>query len=222
MAKRGYTLIPDWMLDLDLDIYETIILSVIYGFSQDGDSLFQGSQKFLQWKARCSRTKVVKALGVLLDKGLIEKIDKVVNGVKLCDYRVSLWVTGCTQEVQGCTPQVQGGCTPQVHQNNIVEKKEENNNKEREKRFVKPTINEIAEYCRERQNTIDPEAFFAFYESKGWRIGNTPMKNWKSAIITWEKKRASSPSPSPRRQESAFQSTMNLIRKLNNGGIDEQ
>ena len=39
MDLKGYTNIPDWMLSLDLDVYETIILAVIYGFSQDGDEV---------------------------------------------------------------------------------------------------------------------------------------------------------------------------------------
>lgn len=59
--------------------------------------------------------------------------------------------------------------------------------KQGNKPFVKPTIEEIAAYCRERNNAIDAEAFFAFYESKGWKIGKTPMKSWKMAVVTWEK-----------------------------------
>ena len=57
------------------------------------------------------------------------------------------------------------------------------------KRFQKPTIEEIADYCAQRNNGIDPEEFFVFYESKGWCVGKSPMKKWKSAVITWEKKR---------------------------------
>lgn len=62
----------------------------------------------------------------------------------------------------------------------------ENNKK---KKFEKPTLEEVKSYCKERNNGIDAEAFIAFYESKGWLIGKTPMKSWKSAIITWEKSR---------------------------------
>lgn len=62
----------------------------------------------------------------------------------------------------------------------------ENNKK---KKFEKPTLEEVRSYCKERNNGIDAEAFIAFYESKGWLIGKTPMKSWKSAIITWEKSR---------------------------------
>lgn len=56
------------------------------------------------------------------------------------------------------------------------------------KRFVKPTVEEIRAYCQERKNSVDPEAFFAFYESKGWKVGKAPMKDWKAAVITWEKR----------------------------------
>jgi hypothetical protein len=56
-----------------------------------------------------------------------------------------------------------------------------------EKKFDKPTVAEIVAYCEERKNGIDGEEFYYFYESKGWKIGKTPMKSWKSAIITWEK-----------------------------------
>lgn len=55
-------------------------------------------------------------------------------------------------------------------------------------KFIKPTIEEIQEYCNERKNNIDAEHFYNFYESKGWKVGNQPMKNWKASIITWEKK----------------------------------
>jgi len=54
--------------------------------------------------------------------------------------------------------------------------------------FLKPTIEDVKSYCDERKNTVDPEAFWNFYESKGWKVGNQPMKKWQSAIITWEKK----------------------------------
>lgn len=55
------------------------------------------------------------------------------------------------------------------------------------KRFVKPTLAEVQAYCRERNNNVDPESFIAYYESNGWKVGKNPMKNWKSAIVTWER-----------------------------------
>ena len=56
-------------------------------------------------------------------------------------------------------------------------------------RFVKPTLEEIAEYCRsERKNNIDPQVFFDFYESVGWKVGNKPMKDWRACVRTWERR----------------------------------
>jgi len=54
--------------------------------------------------------------------------------------------------------------------------------------FKKPTVNDIKEYCLERNNGIDSETFFDFYESKNWLIGKNKMKNWKACIRTWEKR----------------------------------
>lgn len=56
------------------------------------------------------------------------------------------------------------------------------------KRFVKPTVEEVAAYCKERKNNVDPQRFIDFYESKGWKVGNQPMKDWKACVRTWEKR----------------------------------
>ena len=58
----------------------------------------------------------------------------------------------------------------------------------RHTQFKKPTLSEVKEYCEEKKYTFDPEAFWAFYESKGWMVGKNKMKSWHSACITWQKK----------------------------------
>lgn len=57
-----------------------------------------------------------------------------------------------------------------------------------QKRFEKPSLVDIKAYCQERNNSVDPEKFFDFYESKGWMIGKNRMKDWKSAVRNWERK----------------------------------
>ena len=56
------------------------------------------------------------------------------------------------------------------------------------KRFTPPTVDEVAAYCGERNNRIDPQTFVDFYASKGWVVGKSKMKDWKAAIRTWEKR----------------------------------
>ena len=62
------------------------------------------------------------------------------------------------------------------------------------RRFSPPTVEAVETYCRERNNRVDARRFVDFYESKGWKVGTAPMKDWKAAVRTWEK-RDSSPAP---------------------------
>ena len=56
-------------------------------------------------------------------------------------------------------------------------------------KFVKPAVEDVAEYCRERKNNIDAEAFIAHYAANGWKLANgNKLNDWKAAIITWEKR----------------------------------
>ena len=56
-------------------------------------------------------------------------------------------------------------------------------------KFVKPTVEDVAEYCRERKNNIDAEMFVAHYAANGWKLANgNKLNDWKSAVITWEKR----------------------------------
>lgn len=55
------------------------------------------------------------------------------------------------------------------------------------KRFVKPTVEDISDYCQERASNVDAVKFFDYYSSNGWRVGKNPMKDWKAAVRTWEK-----------------------------------
>ena len=63
--------------------------------------------------------------------------------------------------------------------------------KPKTKNFEKPTVEEIAKYCAERKNTIDAQAFFDFYESKGWKVGAVKMRDWRACVRTWEQRRKS-------------------------------
>lgn len=61
------------------------------------------------------------------------------------------------------------------------------NTKEKRKRFVPPTVAEVAQYCRERSNNIDAQHFVDYYTANGWMVGRTKMKDWKATVRTWEK-----------------------------------
>lgn len=55
-------------------------------------------------------------------------------------------------------------------------------------KFTKPTVEQVASYCQERNNGINAQQFVDFYASKGWKVGNTPMKDWQAAVRNWERR----------------------------------
>jgi hypothetical protein len=54
-------------------------------------------------------------------------------------------------------------------------------------RFKKPSLEEVMAYCEERKNGVEAERWFDHYTSNGWMVGKSPMKDWKSAVRTWER-----------------------------------
>lgn len=56
-----------------------------------------------------------------------------------------------------------------------------------QKRFVKPTVEEVQAYCEERNNGVDAQKWFDYYEANGWKVGRNPMKDWKASVRTWER-----------------------------------
>ncbi|CAA7196837.1 hypothetical protein CHRY9293_02904 [Chryseobacterium potabilaquae] len=59
---------------------------------------------------------------------------------------------------------------------------------QKKEKFKPPSVQEVQQYCNERKNGIPAYSFIDFYQSKGWKVGNQPMKDWKAAVRTWEAK----------------------------------
>ena len=57
--------------------------------------------------------------------------------------------------------------------------------KPKRKNFVKPTVEEIEAFCKEKKYTVNAQQFFNYYESNGWKIGRNAMKSWQAAVQNW-------------------------------------
>ena len=70
---------------------------------------------------------------------------------------------------------------------------------EKRKRFTPPTADDVRRYAREKGYTIDAERFVNFYESKGWTVGKSPMKDWRASVRNWASRErdVSSPTSTP-------------------------
>ena len=88
------------------------------------------------------------------------------------------------------------------------------------KTFTKPTIDEIQDYCIERNNNVNAEQFFDYYESNGWKVGKNSMKDWKAAVRTWERSEYRKPNSKKNSKEDAINVVNNLMNKL--GGVDTE
>lgn len=87
MERENYITIQGWMVtDLKLSGNELLAFAIIYGFSQGGNSGFNGGLKYLmEWLGSTKKT-VISALSSLVEKGFVTKYEDTINGVKFCRY----------------------------------------------------------------------------------------------------------------------------------------
>lgn len=102
---------------------------------------------------------------------------------------------------------------------------DKNNNGECEKshskrkQFKPPTLKEVEEYCKERNNGIDAQYFIDYYEARGWELSKgRKVKSWKHCINTWEKNNFNKRSSNRNSKEDAI----NVVRELMNEYANEQ
>lgn len=89
--------------------------------------------------------------------------------------------------------------------NNNFEK-ENNSVKEKPKRdkeayIIPPTLEMVKAYCEERNNGVDAVKFISYYSSIGWVVNKAKMKNWKMAVITWERNEKERKATRPQKKE---------------------
>ena len=94
MKNENYIVVQGWMRnELGLKGNDLMVYAIIYGFSQAEQQKFSGSLGYLaEW---CGATKagIIKNLKNLLERGLIEKTDRYINGVKFVEYYATQFTT---------------------------------------------------------------------------------------------------------------------------------
>lgn len=183
-----YITIQQEMRDLGLKGNELIVFAFLNGYSQEGQGCYFGSLAHLQGVCGiASRQTAIDTLKSLVAKGLVNKSESVVNGVKRVYYSVCPEFGHPVQKLDNPCPKIGHNNKDDIDINTL-------SIKERSSRFQKPSVDEVRSYCQERGNDVDPEQFCNFYESKGWFVGKSKMKDWRAAVRTWEKRdRGSAP-----------------------------
>lgn len=88
------------------------------------------------------------------------------------------------------------------------------------KRFEKPTLSQITQYCIERNNNVNAEQFYDYYESNGWKVGKNSMKDWKACVRTWERNGYDKPIKKKNNKQDALNDMRDLMNEY--GGVNEQ
>lgn len=115
MGERGrYLTIQEWMLTLGLKPSELMAFALIYGFCQDGKSVYKGSSEYIAYWLGLSQTATLSVLARLTDKGLVGKIERKVGSVKYVDYKVSPKVLYRTRKLSGTAQETCAAKTPKT------------------------------------------------------------------------------------------------------------
>ena len=209
IKQKSHIVIDAYMLQLGLKGNELLIYALIAGFCQDGVSECWTSQETMaEWCGGISTRAVRDILQNLITKKLITKKECLNKNVKY-SYKVVEIVPELSsneQEVFSTQQEVFSGSdrnffpvvqelssgNNKIDNKTIKEKKEIKEKKKnlpetKERVFKKPSVEDISSYCQERNNNINPEQFYDYYEANGWKINRNPMKDWKATVRNWER-----------------------------------
>ena len=200
-----------------LKIFMYILLKVNYRDNplfERGTNLFNFSQEvgnlhgiaitqiynFLRW-AKSEKVGILTTQKTT--RGIVIKVNNYNKFQTLENYYLQDTLQDSCKTV---TKQLQDSCNTIIKER-IKENKEINNkdniigkNKKSFLRFTPPTIEEIQTYCIERNNNIDPEYFYDYYESNDWHVGKSKMKDWKAAVRTWERNQNFNKTENPKKE----------------------
>lgn len=155
--KNNYILIQSFMVnDLKLKGNELLIYAIIYGFSQLEGQVFSGSLQYLADWTNSTKQGVSKNLKSLVNKGLIGKKDKFINGVKFVEYYTTKFNGVCNKVQWGMQQSLMGGMQQSLINNININKLEDNieyNLEEKEKIKKEKDISEIINFLNQTIGT---------------------------------------------------------------------
>ena len=165
------------------------------------------SNAYLRQKRRVSQSTLTNQLGMLKQCGYVKvEIIKNADG-SVKERRIYPYCLDFTPYTEKPGEVCQNlGIPPAVNlalplpenwqENNISMNNISKNNRERVRESRPESVEAVRAYCQERNNGVDPEAFWDYYEANGWKQGGkAPIKDWKACVRTWERKNGRGPRP---------------------------
>lgn len=200
--NENYTIISNVCVrDKRLSMKAKGMMSIIMSLPDDWDFSIQGLSSIVKE----GKTAIYAAISELKDCGYCQVISCRDEKGKIIGNDYTFFEESCIESPSADYPNTENPNTENPNEENpnfenqpqINKEIEEIKNKENKdinicskknvSRFVKPTIEDVNAYVLEKGYHIDAESFVNYYDSKGWVVGKSPMKDWHAAVRTWEK-----------------------------------
>ena len=199
-SKNHVTINNAIMKERDVSLKAKGLFALVMSLPDDWDFSIKGICAI----TKENYTAVNSAIHELIDAGYCRRQTVKENGKFVgCDYEFSEVKTGSprlgfphtenphVENLNGnnINSTINSPLNDNISSINTPDKKEKEREFISKSRFQKPKIEEIESYIREKKMNFDASQFYDHYESNGWMVGRTHMKDWKAACRTWERKR---------------------------------
>lgn len=190
---KGIWIPKEIWLSEELTIQEKIILVEIDSLENEEKGCYASNKYFANF-FKITNGRVSQLINSLVEKGYL-KVQYIYNGKEIKErqirinkppYPVFNKLNTYLENYKEGIKYIKQGYLENYKENNIYINNTINNKKVGN--FKKPTIEEIQQYIDERNNGINANAFYDFYESKNWYVGKNKMKDWKACMRTWEQR----------------------------------
>lgn len=201
-----------WM-NRKLSWHEIILLMEIDSFSSNDKPCFI-SNEYISKMFKVSEATASTYMKHLIENGYVE--------VVRFDGRTRFVQSCLKADLKKTLRQTNDGFDATNNKNTNISSDKSDDNNRKGLKFIIPTLEEIKVYCRERNNQVDADTFFNYYESNGWMVGKNKMKDWKAAVRTWERNNRTRVATRPVQKETAFQRTLKTLDQVSGTNYYEQ
>ena len=214
---KGIWIPKEVWLNKDLKLIQKLFLVEID--SLDNETGCWASNKYFAEFFGVSKGRCSQIINSLEQKGFILiKYEYEGKEIKSRTIRVVKKLNREFNKSLGGIKYIKGGYLENDKDNNTITNNT-TNNKTTKGRFKKPLISDISNYIEERGNLIDPNKFYDYYESNGWKVGKNKMKCWKAAVRNWENMRKEKGQMESKVMErlSSHDKAKQMLKNMHNG-----
>lgn len=235
--RRYRTELPNMVDDMGLSVYAFRLYVHLKRVAGDKGLCWQGT-KTLATACRMSEGKVSAAKQELVSAGLIairrphgptNHADEILIR-NVWPQNFAAYATPSPHEQTPSHNEDPPSCgehppSPHETKKELLEEvtPKKNNTEDAPKRavFVRPDMETVQAYFDSKEHSDYAHAFFAYYQSNGWRVGRNPMQDWHASASGWISRENQKSPRAPTRRAGAFEGTLdeqkNAMRRMREG-----